>query len=213
MLLPRPLSICEADAASGILRVVYRVVGGGTENIANAKFGDFLRIIGPLGNGYTIDNNVLSFAIVGGGLGVPPLLELSKRVRRAVPNAKIAVFLGFRNKSQIILADDFEKYADSVAICTDDGSHGFHGTVLAAMQLRSVFDMAFGCGPKPMLRALARYSAQSETPCYVSLEEHMACCIGTCLACAVKVQDGDEYVNKRACYDGPVFGAKEVAWE
>ena len=214
MLLPRPLSICEIDADGGILRVIYRVVGGGTREIAGVRPGEELRVLGPLGNGYAIDNGYRNIAIVGGGLGVPPLLGLVAGIRKKVPDAKIVVYLGFRDKSAVILEEDFGGHTDEVTICTDDGSYGFHGNAIAAMPDSSSFDAVYGCGPAPMLKALASYSAQANLPCFVSVEEHMACCVGTCLACAVKVQQDDgAAVNKRACYDGPVFNAKEVVWE
>lgn len=214
MLLPRPLSICEIDAADGVFRVVYRVIGGGTQEIAGFAAGDELRVLGPLGNGYTIDANCRNIAIVGGGLGVPPLLELAASIRKTSPHAKIAVYLGFRDKSQIILEKDFSKYADEVTVFTDDGSYGTRGNVLDAMPQESSFDIVYGCGPKPMLKALAKYADQEDLPCFVSVEEHMACCVGTCLACAVKARHDDGcVVNKRACYDGPVFNAKELVWE
>jgi len=213
-ILPRPLSICEIDAADGIMRVIYRIVGGGTMDIAKIKAGEGLRVLGPLGKGYMIDANYRSFAIVGGGLGVPPLLELASGIRKAAPDAKIAVYLGFRDKTQVILEDDFKKYADEVTVCTDDGSYGVQGNVIDAMSTGRLFEVVYSCGPKPMLKALAGYAEQANLPCFVSVEEHMACCIGTCLACAVKAkEDGGTTVNKRACYDGPVFNAKELVWE
>jgi dihydroorotate dehydrogenase electron transfer subunit len=223
MLLPRPLSICEIDAKGGILRVVYRVVGGGTREIADFTADDKLRVLGPLGNGYEKAlaagdmKEMKNIAIVGGGLGVPPLLELAADIRKREPETKIAVYLGFRDKLQVILEGDFGKYADEITVCTDNGSYGLDGNVLANMPQDPQYDMIYGCGPAPMLRALARYAEQKNLPCFVSVEEHMACCVGTCLACAVKVrQNGNGSgipVNKRACCDGPVFNAREVVWE
>jgi len=225
MLLPRPLSICEIDASGGILRVIYRVVGDGTRDIAGVAPGGELRVLGPLGNGYDLKNLTTEnteahgrVAIVGGGLGVPPLLGLAAGVRGVLPDAKITVYLGFRDKSQAILVEDFGGFVDEVVVCTDDGSYGVKGNVIEAMtggipgQARND-DIIYGCGPYPMLKALAEYAKQSKLPCFVSVEEHMACCVGTCLACAVKVQTDSGAVNKRACYDGPVFDASEVVWE
>jgi len=213
MLLPRPISICEIDKAGGILRMIYRVVGGGTKEIADIAAGETLRVLGPVGNGYAIDNSHRDIAIVGGGLGVPPLLQLAASIRKANPEANIAVYLGFRDKSQVILKEDFERYTSEVTICTDDGSCGINGNVFAAMPQNPKFDTVYGCGPKPMLAALAKYAEAASLPCFVSVEEHMACCVGTCLACAVKAHEGENTVNKRACYDGPVFNAKELVWE
>ncbi|MCL2376510.1 MAG: dihydroorotate dehydrogenase electron transfer subunit [Defluviitaleaceae bacterium] len=213
MLLPRPLSICEIDKPNGILRVIYRIVGGGTKEIAEVAAGEKLRILGPLGNGYDIDTNYRDIAIVGGGLGVPPLLQLASSIRKIKPSANIAIYLGFRDKSQVILEEEFSRYDDKVTVCTDDGSYGVQGNAIAALPQKPVFDAVYGCGPKPMLAALAKYAEAAGLPCFVSVEEHMACCVGTCLACAVKAYQDGGTVNKRACYDGPVFNAKELVWE
>jgi len=214
MLLPRPLSICEIDADKGVLRVIYRVVGDGTREIAKAVPGDTLRVLGPLGNGYEgilTANDASKTLIVGGGLGVPPMLGLAARIREARPDGHIAVYLGFRDKSQVILEDDFKKYADKVIVCTDDGSYGAKGHAVGVLPQEA--DIIYGCGPAPMLKALSQYATTHNIPCFVSVEEHMACCVGTCLACAVKVSENGNAVNKRACHDGPVFNAKEVVWE
>jgi len=235
MLLPRPLSICEIDPVGGTLRVIYRVVGGGTREIAGLGVGDTLRVLGPLGNGYAIDPDYPNVAIVGGGLGVPPLLGLAASIRAAAPGVKIAVYLGFRDKSQVILVEDFWRFVDEITVCTDDGSLGVQGNAVAAFRqgchpgldpgsspgqcptgshiAMTTPDIIYGCGPKPMLKALSQYAAQAALPCYVSVEEHMACCVGTCLACAVKLRQNDSTVAiKRACCDGPVFNAREVVW-
>ena len=235
MLLPRPLSICEIDRAEGILRVVYRVVGGGTKEIACVAPGGTLRVLGPLGSGYDLTTENTEghgkeqkplIAIVGGGLGVPPLLGLAADIRKNMPDAKIAVYMGFRDKSQVILEEDFGRYADEITVCTDDGSYDmadeapagsktayFDGNAIEAMPQRPQFDVVYGCGPKPMLKALAKYAEDFNLPCFVSVEEHMACCVGTCLACAVKArQENGQLTIKRACCDGPVFNAKELVW-
>jgi len=210
MLLPRPLSICEIDADNNTFRIIYRIAGDGTKEIANTRAGGKLRVLGPLGNGFYIDTKYNNYAIVGGGIGAPPLLELAKRIRKEIPNSKIAVYLGFRSKSQLILEDDFKKYADEVMICTDNGTYGIKGNAIAAMPPNADFDMVYGCGPKVMLKFLAQYAEQRNMPCFVSMEEHMACSIGACLACVVKVHPRD---LRRVCCDGPVFNAKEVVWE
>ena len=211
-LLPRPLSICEIFRKKNALRIIYRVEGQGTRDIAHAKAGDGLRILAPLGNGFEIDASHKSFVIAGGGIGVPPLLELAKEIRAAQPDAKIAVYLGFRSAAQVILKKDFEKYADEVNISTDDGSVGTAGNVVDMLST-SRFDAVYGCGPKVMLRHLAKWAADGNMPCYVSLEERMACAIGACLACVAKVKQADGEAHEKVCATGPVFNAKELIWQ
>jgi dihydroorotate dehydrogenase electron transfer subunit len=176
-----------------------------------------VRVLGPLGSFYPIDPAHKNFALVGGGMGVPPLTELAKTIRREIPQAAITVYLGFRNESQIILKEDFEQYADKVFICTDDGSLGFKGNVVQALLQKPQnpdFDVIYGCGPNIMLKSLAGYAADGGITCFVSLEERMACTVGACLACVAKVHtDTGDWAYKKVCSDGPVFNSKEVAWD
>ena len=204
-ILPRPISICEIDKEEGILRLVYQVVGKGTKIFSSKKEGDILRIIGPLGNGYEIQN-VNKSLFVGGGIGVPPLLETVKNTI----GEKI-VILGFRTGS--ILREDFEKTGAKVFVATDDGSVGFKGNVIDLMKAENITgDVIYSCGPKIMLKFLSRYAEEKGIECFVSMEERMACGIGACVGCAVKIKDGDSFINKKVCKDGPVFNSKEVLW-
>jgi dihydroorotate dehydrogenase electron transfer subunit len=215
MILPRPLSICEVDSNErGIFRIVYQTIGAGTHEIAAFKVGDKVRVLGPLGSFYPIDHAHKNFALVGGGMGVPPLLELAKTIRREVPGAFINVYLGFRSLSQVILKDDFAKFADEVFTCTDDGSAGFKGNVISCLSEHNLADAIYGCGPKLMLKSLAGFAADNRAACFVSLEERMACMVGACLACVTKVHaDTGDVVYKKVCSDGPVFNASEVVWD
>ncbi|MCL2855108.1 MAG: dihydroorotate dehydrogenase electron transfer subunit [Defluviitaleaceae bacterium] len=208
MLLPRPLSICQMDPSCGIFRVVYKVAGQGTEKLAALCPGDELRGLAPLGSFYQIDENHRKFAIVGGGMGAPPMLGLACQIRHQMPDTHISVYLGFRDNSQVILADDFGLYADEVIITTDDGSFGIKGNAIAALPEKPDFDAVFGCGPHAMLKYLAKYAREKGLPCHVSLEERMACSIGACLACVTKTEKG----LAKVCAAGPVFDAKEVVW-
>ncbi len=204
-LLPRPISICEIDKDNGTLRLVYQVVGKGTEIFSKKKKGDILRIIAPLGNGYGI-KTVKKSIFVGGGIGVPPLLEAVKQAE----GEKI-VILGFR--SGTVLKEDFEKTGAKVLIATDDGSVGFKGNVVELMKSENIIgDVIYSCGPKIMLKFLAEYAEEKGIECFVSMEERMACGIGACVGCAVKIKNGDSFVNKKVCKDGPVFNSKEVLW-
>ena len=215
MILPRPLSICEIDKEEGTFRIIYRAGGEGTKEIATYSKGDKLGVLGPLGISFRVDQKNKNYAIVGGGIGVPPLLELSKKIREEVPDSKIYVYLGFRGQPQVILEEDFKKYVDEVTICTDDGTYGFHGNVIAAMKnLNKQLDIAYACGPHIMLKFLAKYCEEIDIQCTVSVEEHMACCVGACLACVIKQKTNDgDWAYRRVCMNGPVFNAKELVWE
>lgn len=204
-LLPRPISICEIDPEKELLRIVYRVAGEGTKELSSCRAGDTLSIMGPLGNGFPLkDQKAL---LIGGGIGIPPMLELAK----ALSCEKTAV-LGYRD-SQTFLAEEIGKYA-GLAVATEDGSVGTKGTVLDAIKAQGLkADIIYACGPTPMLRALKEYAAKEGIECWISLEERMACGVGACLGCVCHSKDVDEHSNvrnKRVCKDGPVFLADEV---
>lgn len=204
-LLPRPISICETDPEKELLRIVYRVAGEGTKELSSCRAGDTLSIMGPLGNGFPLkDKKAL---LIGGGIGIPPMLELAK----ALSCEKTAI-LGYRD-SQTFLAEEIGKYA-GLAVATEDGSVGTKGTVLDAIKAQGLkADIIYACGPTPMLRALKEYAAKEGIECWISLEERMACGVGACLGCVCHSKDVDEHSNvrnKRVCKDGPVFLADEV---
>lgn len=201
-LLPRPISICEVDGNN--LRMVYRVVGKGTDEFSGYKAGDTLDVLGPLGNGYTLDTK--KAILLGGGIGIPPMLELAKRL-----NCEKSIVLGYRDV--LFLNDEFEKYGD-VYIATEDGSTGTKGNVLDAIKACGITgEVIYACGPKPMLRAIKTFAEENGMEAFISLEEKMACGIGACLACVCKTKDVDHHShvnNARICKEGPVFNAKEV---
>ncbi len=204
-MLPRPISICEIKGDQ--LRIVYRIVGKGTAEFANYQAGMPIEIAGPLGNGFPLDQGGTAI-LVGGGIGVPPMLELAKQL----PGKKIAV-MGYRD-SQLFLKDQFEQAADAVYVATEDGSAGVKGNVLDAIRENHVkADVLYACGPMPMLRALKAYAEEQNMEAWISLEEKMACGIGACLACVCQSKEKDEHTNvnnKRICKEGPVFRAQEV---
>ncbi|WP_444658628.1 dihydroorotate dehydrogenase electron transfer subunit [Caproiciproducens sp. R2] len=205
--LRRPISICEIDRAAGTLRFVFQIRGEGTAWLADACPGDTLDILAPLGNGYSLGNTRQKAVFVGGGIGVPPLLEAAKAFGK---NA--AVLAGFRNEESIILKEDFEKNGNRVLIATDDGSFGCHGLVTDLLKGLD-FTVIFACGPVPMLKAVCRTAAARGVPCQISLEERMACGIGACLGCACRLKkDGTEFYG-HVCKDGPVFDSETVVWE
>lgn len=205
-LLPRPISICGIDAEAGTLRVVYRIAGEGTRLFSQMKVGDSLEVMGPLGNGFTMKDK--KAIIVGGGIGIPPMLELAKQL-----DCEKTVVLGYRD--ELFLKEEFEACAN-VAVATEDGSAGTKGTVIDAIEAAQVSgEIIYACGPMPMLKALAEYANAHGMEAQISLEERMACGIGACLGCICKTKEKDHHTNvnnTRICKDGPVFDAKEVVF-
>ena len=209
-LLPRPISICEINKAEGMLRVVYRVTGEntGTKQFSEAKTGDIIPVIGPLGNGFPLDKAEGKKAfLMGGGIGVPPILELSKQL-----TCEKQIVMGYRD-SHTFLKEQFEENG-KLYISTEDGSVGTKGNVMDAIRENGLTaDIIYACGPTPMLRAIKNFAEENGIECYISLEERMACGIGACLACVCKSKEKDHHTNvnnKRICKDGPVFLSTEV---
>lgn len=211
-LLPRPISICDANKETGLLRLVFRIVGKGTTEFAEKKAGDTLSLIGPLGNGYkeafheieSMDNP--SIAIIGGGIGIPPMLKVSGELK-----GNKSIILGYRDI--LFLNDEFEKFG-KVYCSTEDGSSGTKGNVIDCINEHNIKpDIILACGPLPMLRGIKKYAADNRIKAWISLEEKMACGIGACLACVCNTEEVDSHSmvkNKRICKDGPVFDAMEV---
>ena len=239
-LLPRPISLCGIDRDEDTIRLVYRVTGEntGTEEFSKLVMGDRIRILGPLGNGFTVEPGKKAF-LIGGGIGVPPMLQLAKDINSGVVQTFGAVdtntqekgqteekqinghgkkicdmniIMGYRDENTFLL-DEFKEQADSF-VATEDGSVGTKGNVIDAIKENGLeADVIYACGPMPMLRALKAYAMEHDMECYVSMEERMACGIGACLACVCKTKDKDAHSNvnnKRICKEGPVFNAKEV---
>lgn len=239
-LLPRPISLCGIDRDEDTIRLVYRVTGEntGTEEFSKLVMGDRIRILGPLGNGFTVEPGKKAF-LIGGGIGVPPMLQLAKDINSGVVKTSGAVdtntqekgqteekqinghgkkicdmniIMGYRDENTFLL-DEFKEQADSF-VATEDGSVGTKGNVIDAIKENGLeADVIYACGPMPMLRALKAYAMEHDMECYVSMEERMACGIGACLACVCKTKDKDAHSNvnnKRICKEGPVFNAKEV---
>ena len=210
-LLPRPISICEIDKTEGALRVVYRVTGEntGTKQFSEAKAGDTIPVIGPLGNGFPLEKAEGKKAfLMGGGIGVPPILELAKQLKAAEKQ----IIMGYRD-ANTFLKSQFEENG-TVYVSTEDGSVGTKGNVMDAIRENGLTaDIIYACGPTPMLRAIKNFAEENGIECYISLEERMACGIGACLACVCKSKEKDHHTNvhnKRICKDGPVFLSTEV---
>ena len=214
-LLPRPISVCNAQ--DEVLTLVYRVVGEGTAWLSGLQPKDSVRILGPLGNGYALEQ-MAGFgrvAVIGGGLGIPPMLYLAKELSKRACDPE--VILGYRDQS--FLLEEFQNLSNEtrqipVHIASDAGTIGVHGTVLDVLDTETINpSVVCACGPLPMLRALKAYCGQRSIPLFVSLEERMACGVGACLGCVCETADVDEHScvhNRRVCKDGPVFAAEEV---
>lgn len=204
--LRRPISVCDVDKQRDTLRMVFQIRGEGTEILSKLQVGDSMNLLAPLGHGYEIGDTDKQVLLVGGGIGVPPLLYLAKQYAQ---NA--TVVLGFRSREFVILEQDFQKIGCKVMVVTDDGSYGHHGLVTDCFD-GLAFEEMFACGPLPMLKALASIAQKNGVPLQVSLEERMACGVGACLGCACKTkrQNGETYSH--VCKDGPVFDYKKLVF-
>lgn len=203
-MLPRPISICEIDKKDKALRIVYRVAGKGTEEFSRMSTGDSIDIVGPLGNGFPLKEK--KAFLIGGGIGIPPMVELAKQL-----NCEKQMVLGYRDT--MFLQEAF-KGLGSMYVATEDGSYGTEGNVLDAIRENGLeAEIIYACGPTPMLKAVKEYAMVNGIECWLSLEEKMACGIGACLACVCKSKEKDSHThvnNKRVCKEGPVFRAEEV---
>ncbi len=203
-LLPRPISICELDRQAGTIRIVYRIAGKGTKEFSMLTSDHTVDILGPLGNGFTLEGK--KAILIGGGIGIPPMLELAKEL-----DCEKSIVLGYRDEK--FLSEEFKKYGE-VYMSSDSGAFGVKGTVLDAIREYGITgDVIYACGPTPMLKALQSYALENGITAQLSLEERMACGVGACLGCVCKSKEIDEHsrvYNKRVCKDGPVFYAGEV---
>lgn len=204
--LRRPISVCDVEGDE--IRIVFEIRGEGTSILAASEVGSTINIIAPLGNGFEIDQSKKTI-FIGGGIGVPPMLYSA---RTAGENS--VVINGFRDKSAVILTEDFRKIGCRVIETTDNGSYGIHGFVTDPLkEVIADADMICACGPTPMLRNIAKAAKEHHIPCFVSLEQRMACGVGACLGCAVGIRKEDGGLRyKHVCKDGPVFNAEEVDW-
>ncbi|MDR1410553.1 MAG: dihydroorotate dehydrogenase electron transfer subunit [Oscillospiraceae bacterium] len=210
--LRRPISICHADALLGRITLVYAVHGEGTAWLSRCLRGQQLDVLGPLGNGFPVLEKPARLLVVGGGIGVPPLLDCSLRCGAKSVDA----VLGFRTQAQCILEAEFERKCASVTICTEDGSYGVPGRVTAPMEAllqQGGYSAVYACGPVPMLNAVVQTVAKYGVPCQISLEERMGCGVGACLVCAAKIRRTGTEDYLRVCKEGPVFNAEEVVFE
>ena len=199
--LRRPISISEIDKTAGTISIVFEQRGEGTKKMLELQESDLIDMLAPLGNGFNTEG-IKKALIVGGGIGVFPLLQVAKDCENST------VVLGFRNREAVVLEDDFRKYTNDLTICTDDASYGTGGFVTAPFEKAistGGYDMVCACGPEIMLERVIALAHQFGVRCLISKEERMACGTGACLVCACKaVKDGEETMA-RVCKDGPVF--------
>lgn len=195
-LLPRPISVCEKN--EGTITFLYAVVGIGTREYVNLQKGDYINLTGPLGNGFNVYENLGRVALVSGGIGTAPMLEVAKKIKKNNNSSKLDLYAGFRD--DIYLIDEIKKYVDEAYVSTNTGKHGDKGFVTDILNVEE-YDTVLCCGPEIMMKKVIDICKEKNVRVYVSMEKHMACGVGACLVCTCKTKDG----NKRTCKDGPVF--------
>lgn len=235
-LLRRPLGVHRI--LKDEIEILYEVVGKGTELLSGKKTGGYLDIIGPLGNGFKILSGVYSdkrpAVLVGGGVGIAPLLALAQKLvckvhsrQSIVHRKKVYILIGAKTREHILCKKEFKALGAEVIISTEDGSDGKKGLITESLQLLLLtidcgLSAIYACGPTGMLKIVAKIAEEKRIPCQVSLEERMACGVGVCLGCPVKIRTaysvqpacpaGRLYEYKMVCKDGPVFNAEEIVW-
>lgn len=207
VMLRRPISINFVDKENNQLWLLVAVVGRGTKVLGKLREGDVLNCVLPLGNGFTMpDNADKKVLLVGGGVGVAPLLYFGKRI--ADMGGEPVFLLGARSAQDLLLLDEFRKWGE-VLVTTEDGSMGEKGFVTNhSVLLKRNFDSIHVCGPKPMMVAVSKFADMQGIDCEVSLENMMACGLGACLCCVEKTTEG----NLCVCKEGPVFNTRKLLW-
>ena len=204
--LRRPISVCFVDEKNNHLWLLVRRAGAGTDALCDVDLGDKLNLVYPLGNGFSYDGgDCKKTLLIGGGVGVAPLLYLGAKLDEAGCNPSF--LLGARSEKDVLLFDEFSKHGD-VYVSTEDGSAGEKGLVTTNSILESCFDKIFCCGPMPMMKAVAKIARDKGIECEVSLENVMACGVGACLCCVEKTTEG----NLCVCKEGPVFNINRLLW-
>ncbi|AOT71363.1 dihydroorotate dehydrogenase electron transfer subunit [Geosporobacter ferrireducens] len=204
--LRRPISICLAE--SDEIHLVIRKSGKGTKILCGKKAGEYLDLLGPLGNGFTLDEKNQKVTLVGGGIGVAPLLELARRLQ----GMQVKILLGYRRDPYLI--EDFQRFGKEVLVAVDEGDKGYRGYVTDLLEKeieKEQPDLIYACGPEVMLKKVQLLGKQYQLETQLALEERMACGVGACLVCSCKVkaeENGWHFV--RTCKEGPVFSGKEV---
>lgn len=197
--------------------IIYHIVGGGTRVLSTRKPGEFLDVIGPLGSGFKIIKSKTA-VLIGGGCGSAPLFALEEELKKQKIDSRF--FMGAKTKDLLLCQSDFARLKTKIYKSTDDGSCGEQCTALdlyvsSFEKIHPKKSVIYACGPHAMLKAVSKMAVKKNIPCQISLEEHMACGVGACLGCTVKIQtmEKNNFIYKRVCKDGPVFDAKEIIWE
>jgi dihydroorotate dehydrogenase electron transfer subunit len=214
MILRRPISINTVNVKDNTIDIVYQVVGSGTEKLAQLKQGDEIDALGPIGKGFDVALATEHALVVGGGVGVAPLLMLCEALKEKKVN--VDSFFGFRSAGLVYQQKEFDALCDSLTIATEDGTLGHAGYVTSFVEAtikQSKPNIIYACGPTPLLKAIQVIALKHEVPCQLSLEQRMGCGIGSCLVCACKIKVGDGSTYKKVCKDGPVFKASEVMFD
>lgn len=198
--LRRPISVCDCDETT--VTIIYKVVGHGTEQMSKMVVGDTLDVLTGLGNGYDLSLSGNAPVLLGGGVGVPPLYMLAKKL--VAQGKKVSVVLGFNTQSEVFYEQEFKDLGCDVTVTTVDGSYGVKGFVTNAYP--NDYTYFYTCGPEPMLKAIYK---TSKTSGQLSFEERMGCGFGACMGCSCKTIAG----YKRICKDGPVMQKEEILWE
>ena len=210
-LLRRPISICQIDKVNKVATIVYRVERAGTAILSQMKAGDRVDTMGPQGNGFDLSvvTSGQKALLIGGGIGVPPLVETAKQL--AVKGVDVTSILGFANKEAVILEEELSAYG-KVYVTTDDGSYGIKGyvsTVVDDLVQNETYDAIYSCGAPGMLKYVDQ-KFENHPHAYLSMESRMACGMGACYACVVHLKNAQEAANKRVCEDGPVFETGKI---
>lgn len=200
-LLPRPISICRKEGNK--LTFLYAVVGTGTKEFSNLRAGDEISLTGPLGNGFDLNLDYGRVALVAGGIGVAPMLQLAVDLKEKKGLNDVDLYAGFRD--EVYLLDEFKDYVNEIKVSTNEGTHGHKGFVTEILDLDK-YDTVLCCGPEVMMKAVVKMCKEKNVKVYVSMEKHMACGVGACLVCTCKTKEG----NKRTCKDGPVFDGYNI---
>ena len=215
-LLRRPFSIHDADPKLGLISLLYQVVGRGTQLLTERAPGEILDVLGPLGRGFslpeTADQPIL---LVGGGMAVAPLYFLARRIAQTIGCAKTAFLIGARTEDMLLCLDELALLRLAIQTATEDASHGHPGLMTGLLEnylQEGEKPLVYACGPWPMLKAVAEITKAHGLKCQVSTEAKMACGVGACMSCVIKVRDGDSSKYVRSCKEGPVFDADEVIW-
>lgn len=200
--LRRPISVCDVE--NGEIIIVYKTVGHGTEVMSQLPVGEKLDILTGLGNGYDMNRSGEHPLLIGGGVGVPPLYMLAKKLKEQ--HKEVSVILGFNTAKEVFYETEFKALGCDVKVTTVDGSYGNKGFVTNAFPLVENYTFTYACGPMPMLKAVYHTAV---TDGQYSFEERMGCGFGACMGCSTKTKNG----YKRVCKDGPVFDKEEILWE